>query len=60
VRGYGDGTAGALLFTNAPVLVERLVALDRRLVFPQALIDVIRSAVRSNGATSLLSVCATR
>src|SRR6478609_2408063 len=48
--GDGDGAASALLLTHAPILVERRVALDRRLVHALRLVDVVAAAVAIDGA----------
>ena len=41
-----DSTAGALVLTDAPVLVKRLGAVDRWRVVARAHVDVVRAAVR--------------
>ena len=50
VVGSGDGTAGALVLANGPVLIESGGANDRRLVDLRVLVDIIVRTVTGQGA----------
>lgn len=46
----GNRAADALRLAHAPELLERLRAVDRRLVVPRRLVDVVGPAVGCDGA----------
>lgn len=53
VVAHSDGTTGALLLADRPVLVEGLGAVDGRLVVAGSLVDVVGGAVGGDGAETL-------
>lgn len=50
VVGHGDGSTGALLLADAPVLVERAGAVDGWLVHTCCFVDVVGSAIGGDGS----------
>jgi len=48
--GYRNGTAGTLALTYAPVLLERSIAVDGRLIYTSGLVYIIGSTVYGNGS----------
>ena len=53
VVAHGDGTTGALLLADRPVLVEGGGAIDGRLVVAGGLVDVVGGAVGGDGSETL-------